>query len=57
MKQIYYVFQTLLRGRGSNVIKIISLGLGLTTHFVNQGYCSQLTLQFAYQSAYEKGNH
>lgn len=30
MKQIYYVFQTLLRGRGSNVIKIISLGLGLT---------------------------
>ncbi|MDE5711352.1 MAG: ABC transporter permease, partial [Bacteroides sp.] len=30
MKQIYYVFQTLLRGRGSNVIKVISLGLGLT---------------------------
>lgn len=30
MKQIYYVFQTLLRGRGSNAIKIISLGLGLT---------------------------
>lgn len=30
MKQIYYVMQTLLRGRGSNVIKIISLGLGLT---------------------------
>lgn len=30
MKQIYYVIQTLLRGRGSNVIKIVSLGLGLT---------------------------
>ena len=30
MKQIYYVIQTLLRGRGSNIIKIISLGLGLT---------------------------
>lgn len=30
MKQIYYVIQTLLRGRGSNIIKIVSLGLGLT---------------------------
>lgn len=30
MKQLYYVVQTLLRGRGSNIIKIISLGLGLT---------------------------
>ncbi len=30
MKQIYYVIQTLLRGHGSNVIKILSLGLGLT---------------------------
>ena len=30
MKQLYYVIQTLLRGRGSNIIKIVSLGLGLT---------------------------
>lgn len=30
MKQLYYVIRTLLRGRGSNVIKVISLGLGLT---------------------------
>ena len=30
MKQIYYVIQTLLRGRGSNIIKVVSLGLGLT---------------------------
>lgn len=30
MKQIQYVIQTLLHGRGSNVIKIVSLGLGLT---------------------------
>lgn len=30
MKQLYYVLQTLLRGRGSNLIKIVSLGLGLT---------------------------
>ena len=25
MKQIYYVIQTLLRGRGSNIIKIVSV--------------------------------
>ncbi len=30
MRQFYYVTKTLLRGRGSNLIKIISLGLGLT---------------------------
>lgn len=30
MKQLYYVFQTLLHGRGTNVIKIISLTLGIT---------------------------
>lgn len=30
MKQIYYVIKTLLRGRGSNIIKIVSLGLSLT---------------------------
>ena len=30
MKQLHYVIQTLLRGRGSNIIKIVSLGLGLT---------------------------
>lgn len=30
MKQLYYVIQTLLHGRGGNVIKVISLGLGLT---------------------------
>lgn len=30
MKQLYYAIQTLRRGRGSNIIKVISLGLGLT---------------------------
>ena len=30
MKQIYYVIQTLIHGRGSNIIKVVSLGLGLT---------------------------
>ena len=30
MKQLYYAIQTLLHGRNANVIKIVSLGLGLT---------------------------
>ncbi|AVM51902.1 putative ABC transport system permease protein [Bacteroides zoogleoformans] len=30
MKELHYVIQTLLRGRGTNIIKIVSLGLGLT---------------------------
>lgn len=29
MRQLYYTLQTLIRGKGSNFIKIISLGLGL----------------------------
>ncbi len=29
MRQLYYTIQTLIRGRGSNLIKIISLTLGL----------------------------
>ena len=29
MKQLYYVIQTLLHGKNANVIKIVSLGLGL----------------------------
>lgn len=30
MKQIYYVIQALIHGRSSNIIKVVSLGLGLT---------------------------
>lgn len=30
MKQLYYAIQTIVRGRGSNVMKVISLTLGLT---------------------------
>lgn len=47
MKQIYYVIQTLLRGRGSNIIKVISLGLGLTMSillFSRVAYEQSLTL-------------
>lgn len=29
IKQLYYVCQNLIRGRGSNLIKIVSLAMGL----------------------------
>lgn len=29
IKQFYYVFQNLIRGKGSNLIKIVSLAMGL----------------------------
>ena len=29
MKQLHYVFKLLLRDKGGNLIKVISLGLGL----------------------------
>lgn len=47
MKQIYYVIQTLLRGRGSNIIKIISLGLGLTMSIL-------LFARVAYEQSFDK---
>jgi len=28
MKQIYYVIQALIHGRGANIIKVVSLGFG-----------------------------
>ena len=33
MKQLYYVIRTLLRGRGSNIIKVISLGFGIDDEY------------------------
>ena len=30
MKQLHYVIQTLLHSKGSNLLKVVSLGLGLT---------------------------
>ncbi len=47
MKQIYYVIQTLLRGRGSNIIKVISLGLSLTMSIL-------LLSRVAYEQSYDK---
>lgn len=40
MKQLYYTIQTLLRGRGSNIIKVISLTLGL----LGMEFCCLLVL-------------
>ena len=47
MKQLYYVIQTLLRGRSSNIIKIISLGLGLTMSIL-------LFARVAYEQSFDK---
>ncbi len=46
MKQLYYVVQTLLRGRGSNVFKVISLGLGLAVSIL-------LFSRVAYERSYD----
>ena len=46
MKQLYYVIQTLLHGRNANVIKIISLGLGLLTSIL-------LFSRVAYEQSYD----
>ena len=46
MKQLYYVIQTLLHGRNANVIKIISLGLGLMMSIL-------LFSRVAYEQSYD----
>lgn len=50
MKQLYYVIKTLLRGRGSNVIKIISLGLGLTMSIL---LFSRVAFELSYDSCFK----
>ncbi len=47
MKQIYYVIRTLLRGRGLNIIKVISIGLGLTMSIL-------LFARVAYEQSFDK---
>ena len=46
MKQLYYVIQTLLHGRNANIIKIISLGLGLMMSIL-------LFSRVAYEQSYD----
>lgn len=50
MKQIYYVIQTLLHGRSSNIIKVISLGLGLTMSIL-------LFARVVYEQSFDKCYH
>ena len=50
MKQLYYVIRTLLRGRGSNIIKVISLGLGLTMSIL---LFSRVAFEQSYDTCYE----
>lgn len=49
MKQLYYVIRTLLRGRGSNIIKVISLGLGLTMSIL---LFSRVAFEQSYDTCY-----
>ena len=50
MKQLYYVIRTLLRGRGSNIIKVISLGLGLTMSIL---LFSRVAFEQSYYTCYK----
>lgn len=47
MKQLYYVMQNLIRGKGANLIKIISLASGL-------GACILLFARVAFELSYDK---
>lgn len=50
MKQLYYVIQTLLHGRSSNIIKVISLTLGLAVSIL---IFSRLAFEFDYDTCYK----
>ena len=54
MKQIHYVIRTLLRGRGSNIIKVISLGLGLTMSIL---LFSRVAFEQSYDTCYKEYNN
>ena len=54
MKQLYYVIQTLLRGRGSNVIKVISLTLGL---FVGILLFARVAFELSFDSNYREADN
>lgn len=51
MRQFYYVIQTLLRGRGSNITKIISLTLGL---FVGILLFARVAFEMSFDSNYKE---
>ena len=49
MRQIYYSIRTLLRERSSNIIRIISLSLGLTIGIL---LFSQIAFELNYEQCY-----
>lgn len=49
MRQIYYSIRTLLRERGSNIIRVISLSLGLTIGIL---LFSQIAFELSYEKCY-----
>ena len=50
MRQLYYTIQTLLRGRGSNAVKLISLTLGLLVGIL---LFSQIVYELNYDTFYK----
>ena len=54
MKRLYYVIQTLIHGRGSNVIKIISLGLGLTMSIL---LFSRVVYEQSFDTCFQENEH
>ena len=53
MKELYYVIQTLIHGRGANLIKVISLTLGLTVSIL---IFAREAFEFNYDTCYEIPN-
>lgn len=49
MRQLYYTLQTLIRGKGSNIIKVISLGLGLAVSIL---IFAREAFEFNYDTCY-----
>ena len=49
MRQIYYIIRTLLRESGSNIIRVISLSLGLTIGIL---LFSQIAFELNYEQCY-----
>lgn len=53
MRQLYYTFRTLIRGRGSNMIKIISLTLGI---FIGILLFARVAFELSYDSFYKEND-
>ena len=51
MRQLYYTVQILLRGRGSNFIKLVSLTLGLLIGIL---LFSQIAYELSYENFYKE---